>query len=85
MFRIAAGCCAVLVGFGCSPELLGGRVIGDSEQAVWIRENGQVFPEVLQSHEPEPHVARKEGKTEITLEGQGWKLLRWRRLEVYYF
>lgn len=34
-------------GFGCSAELPGGRVVGDSEQAVCIREDGRVFPEAL--------------------------------------
>jgi len=43
------------------------------------------FQRRLQSQEPGPGVARMEGKIEITLEGQGWKLLRWRRLEVCYF
>ena len=70
---------------GYSTEVPGGRAVVDSDQAVRIREDGQVFPEALQSQESEPHVERKEGKIEITLEGQGWKLLRWRRLEVCYF
>lgn len=76
---------AAAVGFGCSTEVPGGRVIGESEQVVRITEDGWVFPEALQNQEPEPHVARKEGKIEITLEGQGWKLLRWRRPKVCYF
>lgn len=62
MVRITASHRATAVGFGCSAELPGGIAVGDTEQAVRIREDGQVFPEALQSHEPEPPVARKEGK-----------------------
>lgn len=46
--------------------------------------DGQIFPEALQSQEPELHVARKEKKIEINFESQGWKLSRWRRLGVGY-
>lgn len=85
MVRDAACWCAIAVCSDYSIEVPGGRAAVDGEQAVHIREGGQVFPEVLQSQEPEPHVGRKEGKIEITLEGEGCKLLRWRRLEVCYF
>lgn len=71
MVRIAACWCATAVCSGYSTEVPDGRAVVDSEQAVCIREVGQVFPEALQSQEPEPSVERKEGKIAITLEGKG--------------
>lgn len=62
----------------------GGRAVINSEQAVHIREDGQIFPEALQSQEHELHVEKKERKIEISFESQGWRLSRWRRLEAGY-
>lgn len=85
MVRDAFCWCATAMCSGYGIEVPGGRAVVHSEQAVHIGRGGQVFPKALQSQEPEPHVERKEGKTEITLEGEGCKLLKWRRLEVCYF
>lgn len=57
-----------------SNEVPGERAVLDSKQAVHIREDEHIFPEALQSQEPELHVERKEKKTEISFESQGWKL-----------
>lgn len=59
-----------------SSEVPGGRAAVDSEQIVHIREDGQIFPEALQSQESELHVKRKETKIEISFESQGWKVSR---------
>lgn len=72
-------CCLVVPKAGCSAQRAvrcQGEELLYCEQAVHIREDGQVFPEALQSQEPELHVERKERKIEISFESQGWKLSR---------